>query len=84
MSEIKALVTSDSCPHCSDMKEYLKKKGLLDKVKIIRYETPEGKDFCEKNSITGVPECVVLTGANGEKSRVCSPQEFQKLLDEGQ
>jgi predicted thioredoxin/glutaredoxin len=79
----KVLVTSDGCPHCAEVKEYLKKKGLIDKVKILRYETPEGKKFCDDNNIKAVPECMVITGENG-KSRVCSQEEFAKLLDEGQ
>lgn len=81
--EVKALVTSDSCEHCAEMKSYLKEKGLLDKVKIIRYETSEGKEFCVKNGITAVPECVVITGDKGEKVRVCSEKEFEKLVEDG-
>ena len=84
VKSIKALITSDNCPHCSDMKEMLKEKGLLDKIKVIRYETPEGKEFCEKNGITSVPECVIMENGNGEKARVCSTKEFGKLLESGE
>ena len=80
--EIKALVVSDSCPHCEDIKEFLQKKKLLNKVRLIRYESDEGKEFCKKNNIRAVPECVVLK-QDGKEVRVCSEQEFQKLIEEG-
>ena len=83
MTEIKAIVTSESCPHCHSIQEYLKQKGLMDKVKVIKFETPEGRDFCVRNNIASVPECVVLAGEKGEQVRVCSQREFEKLLQEG-
>jgi predicted thioredoxin/glutaredoxin len=81
MTEIKAIVTSGSCSHCSTLKAMLKNKGLLDKVKEIKFETPEGRDFCMKNNIVAVPTCVIIS-ENG-KARNCSPKEFEKLLNDG-
>lgn len=80
--DVKALIVSDSCPHCENIKEMLQKKNLLDKVQIIRFESEEGRDFCKKNNIRAVPECVILK-QDGKEVRVCSEQEFQKLVEEG-
>jgi len=83
MSVIKAIVTSETCPHCDSMRKFLEQKGLLDKVKVIKFESPEGREFCVKNNITAVPECVIITGEHGEQVRVCSQKEFEKLLTDG-
>ena len=83
MTEVKAIVVSDSCSHCDEVKDYLKGKGLTKKVKLIQYETPEGRKFCTKHKIRAVPECVVITDEKGKKVRVCTPKEFKKLLLDG-
>ena len=82
MVEIKAVVVSPTCPFCRELQDYLKEKGLLDKVKIIDTETEEGYKFAKDNKIEGVPECIVVE-ADGKKARVCSKEEFDKLIEEG-
>ena len=77
------LVVSDNCGHCASLKSELQQKGLLDKIKVIRFETEQGREFCRRNNIHAVPECMVVIGPNGEKARTCNPQEFQKLIEEG-
>lgn len=79
----KVLVVSDNCGTCQGLKNELSRKGLLDKVKVIRFETPEGRKFCQDNGITAVPECMVVTGSDGKKTRTCSNEEFMKLIEEG-
>lgn len=79
MSDIKAVVVTDTCPYCESLLEYLKRQGLAEKVRVINASTKEGLDFAVKYGIRAVPECVVITG-NGEKVRVCSKGEFEQLL----
>lgn len=79
----KVLVVSDNCGHCNGLKQELDRRGLLGKIKVLRYETPEGRQFCETNGITAVPECMVITSPDGKKARTCSPDEFIKLVEEG-
>jgi predicted thioredoxin/glutaredoxin len=80
--DIKALVVSDSCPHCHTMQEYLSRKGLMSKVKVINFGTEEGRKFCVDHNISAVPECVVIE-QDGKEVRVCSPKEFEALLQDG-
>ena len=77
--EETAIITTDTCPHCGHLKEFLKEKGLLDKVKVINASTPEGLEFVLKNGIHAVPECVIIK-KNGKEVRVCTPEEFKKVL----
>lgn len=79
---MKALVVSESCPHCHTMQNYLTKKGLMNKVKVIKFESEEGRKFCVEHNINAVPECVVIH-QNGKDVRVCSPKEFETLLQDG-
>lgn len=79
MSDIKAVVVSETCPYCESLLKFLKDRGLAEKVQVINASTQEGLDFAVKHGIRAVPECVVITG-NGEKVRVCSKGEFEQLL----
>lgn len=81
--KIKAIVVTDSCPHCEELEKRLKKRGFLKKVKIINASTKKGAEFADKYDIMAVPECVVITEADGKKVRVCSDKEFERLLKEG-
>jgi predicted thioredoxin/glutaredoxin len=78
--EETAIITTDTCPHCATMKKYLKDSGLMDKVKVINASTPEGLEFAMKHGIKAVPECVVIR-KNGEEVRVCTQDEFMKVLE---
>ena len=82
MSEKKAIIVTESCPYCAQLKAYLKQKGLLDKVQFIDASTKEGYAFARQHGVTGVPECVVIT-EKGKQVRICSEQEFQEVLKEG-
>lgn len=82
MVEIKAVVVSPTCPFCRDLQKHLEEKGLLDKVKIIDTSTEEGYKFAKDNKIDGVPECIIIE-ADGKQARVCSKEEFDKLIEEG-
>ena len=75
----KAIVVTDSCGFCEGIKDYIKDKGLGDKVKIINASTPEGRKFAVDNKIHGVPECIVVA-EDGKVARVCSKEEFTKLM----
>ena len=81
-TEIKALLVSENCPHCTDLKKILQDRGLLDKIKVLTYETDEGQKFAKENNITAVPECVVIK-KDGKDVRVCTDKEFQELIDGG-
>ena len=81
-SSFKAIVVTDTCGFCQGLKDYIKDKGLGDKVKIINASTPEGRKFVIDNKIRGVPECVVVA-QDGKQVKVCSKEEFVKLLKEG-
>jgi predicted thioredoxin/glutaredoxin len=78
----KAIVVTDTCPICADVKEHLQKKGLTGKVRLINASTPEGLEFAKKHNITGVPECV-LVNKDGTQVKVCNRDEFDKLLTDG-
>jgi hypothetical protein len=78
----KALIVTDTCGFCQGLKDYIKDKGLMDKVKIINASTPEGRQFAIDNKIRGVPECVVVD-QGGKQVKICSKEEFVKLLKEG-
>jgi glutaredoxin len=82
-TSFKAIVVTDTCPFCQGIKEYISQQGLSDKVKIINASTPEGRKFAIQHGIRGVPECVVVAGAEGKNVKVCSKEEFVKLLKEG-
>lgn len=84
MSEVKkkAIVVTDSCPICKQVKEIIAERGLQDKVTLINASTPEGKQFAIDNGITGVPECVIID-ENGKQKSTCSREEFEKLLMDG-
>ena len=79
----KAIVTTDSCAICAGLKQYLEKKGLTDKVKIINASTPEGRKFADEHGIKGVPECLVVEDG-GKVTRICTSEEFKKLLTDGE
>jgi hypothetical protein len=81
-SSFKAIVVTDTCGFCQGLTDYIKDKGLADKVKIINASTPEGRKFVIDNKIRGVPECVVVA-QDGKQVKVCSKEEFVKLLKEG-
>ena len=78
----KAIVITETCPFCQGLKDYIKEQGLTEKVKFINASTPEGRKFAIEHDIRGVPECVVVE-ADGKKVKVCSKEEFVKLLKEG-
>lgn len=78
----KVIVTTDTCPICSGLKQYLERKGLTDKVKIINASTPEGRKFADEYGIKAVPECVFVDEA-GKQVRVCTKEEFEKVLTDG-
>jgi outer membrane biosynthesis protein TonB len=78
----KAIVVTDTCGFCQGIKEYISQQGLADKVKIINASTPEGRRFAISHGIRGVPECVIVE-KEGKQVRVCSKEEFVKLLKEG-
>lgn len=80
--KIKAIVVTNECPYCNVLKQRLKQKRLLSKVKIINANTKKGREFAEQHSIMSVPECVVIS-KNGKQVRVCSPKEFERVLREG-
>lgn len=77
--EVKALILTDTCPHCAEVKKALADRGLIDKVQIINASTKEGLDFAMSHGIRSVPECVIIT-KKGEQVRVCTEQEFIKVL----
>lgn len=78
-ASFKAIVVTDTCGFCAGLKDYIKDKGLADKVKIINASTPEGRKFVIDNKIKGVPECIVVA-EDGKLTRVCTKEEFTKLL----
>lgn len=78
----KAIVVTDTCSFCQGLKDYIREQGLTEKVKLINASTPEGRKFAMEHDIRGVPECVVVE-ADGKKVKVCSKEEFVKLLKEG-
>jgi len=78
MTEVKAVVVTDTCPYCEMFKSKLAREGLLEKVQIINASTEEGLAFAQKHGIREVPECVVVT-ENGQV-KICSEQEFKQLL----
>lgn len=78
----KALIVTDTCAICGSVKEWLAKKGLTDKVKLINASTPEGRKFAFDHNIKGVPECVILE-EDGKQVRVCTKEEFEKVLTDG-
>lgn len=78
MSE-KAVVVTDSCPHCEELKKELEKKGLLDKVKIINASTKEGLKFAKAHGIKFVPQCVII---DGKRVEGCSETDLVELLGE--
>jgi len=79
----KAIIVTDTCPFCQDLKDYIEEQGLTEKVKFINASTPEGLKFAKEHAITGVPECVVIEDAEGKRVKICSKEEFKKLLKEG-
>ena len=85
MSEVKkkkAIVVTDSCPICKEVKAILAERNLQDKVTLINASTPEGHQYAVENGITGVPECVIQD-ENGKQQKICSKEEFLQLLKEG-
>jgi hypothetical protein len=78
----KAIVVTDTCKFCQGIKEYIAQQGLTDKVKLINASTPEGRKFALDHGIRGVPECIVVE-KGGKQVKVCSEDEFVKLLKEG-
>lgn len=56
------LLTGEHCPKCKDIKKYLDKRGLLEKVQQIDVNSEQGKALVDKHDIEQVP-CFV---ANGE------------------
>ena len=78
----KAIIITETCPFCQGLKDYIHEQGLTEKVKFINASTPEGRKFAMEHDIRGVPECVVVE-ADGKKVKVCSKEEFVKLLKEG-
>jgi predicted thioredoxin/glutaredoxin len=77
----KALIVTDTCPICREVKVFLEKKGLTGKVKLIDAGTPEGRQFALEHGVRGVPDCVLIE--DGKKVRICTQEEFKKLLEEG-
>lgn len=82
MSEIKAVVVSEHCGYCQSLKDRLQQKGLIDKVQFIDVDSEEGRKITSENKIMGIPECIII-GKDG-KTKICSDEEFKKLLEEGQ
>jgi glutaredoxin len=76
---VKTIVVTDNCPHCDQLKALLEKQGA--EVEFINASTPEGRDFAIKNKIEAVPECLVIT-EGGKRVKVCSEEEFLKLIGE--
>ena len=77
----KVVVVSDTCPHCQEIKDYIKEKGL--DVQMINVSTPEGLQFAKDHNIMAVPECVIVEGKDGQQVKVCTKEEFEKLLEDG-
>jgi len=75
------LVNNIVVHNCETLKETLKEKGLLDKVKIINASTTEGRTFAVMNNIMAVPTCVIIN-KDGNVNQ-CSNDEFIKLLENG-
>jgi predicted thioredoxin/glutaredoxin len=79
--KVKAIVVSKNCPYCGEVKEELASRGLLEKVKIIDVDTPDGRAFAIKNQIKYIPECVVI--CEDGKCVPCTSQEYRELLEKG-
>lgn len=78
---IKAIVVSDRCPHCEVLKSELRSRGILDKVKVINVDTPEGFKFAVDNKIMAIPECIVI--CEDGKCTPCTSKEYRELLEKG-
>ena len=71
----KTLIVSDSCPHCQDLKDKIREKGL--DVRVVAFDSEEGAKIVKEHNITAVPECVILTDEG--HLRKCSEDEFRNL-----
>ena len=74
-------MTSPTCVGCEEIKQHLKNLGLEKDFRFLDVTTPEGALVAEKLGITHVPNCVVIEETDeGRRARVCSDDEFLKLL----
>lgn len=78
----KILVVSPNCPSCKNVKEFLKKNGLLDNVKVLDVADPESLEFARKAGVMGVPECLIIEGEGRKRTvRICTDDEWQRMLE---
>lgn len=79
----KAIIVSNGCAACETLIEALKRKGAMDKYRVIDARTPEGIDVVSKLGITAVPDCIVIAkGQDGEMARRCTSDEMKKIIED--
>lgn len=55
------LLTGAHCPKCNDIKKYLDKRGLLDKLQQIDVNGEQGQTLVDRHDIERVP-CFIVGG----------------------
>ena len=75
----KILVVSKHCSSCEAVKAYLTEAGLIDQLRVVDVDTPEGQHLVKELDLRGVPDCVVVDDVQREVRR-CSEQEWLAIL----